>query len=97
MGWMTWHPATLQHLEPLGPDRDYGAGVPQRTRRVALGWRHRNTTAAPPYDTGVGSDRPRSQQATSRLTWATTSPTIVLFRLSNLPLTSPESLLKGPG
>ena len=29
MGWMTWHQATQQRLEPVGPDRDYGAGVGQ--------------------------------------------------------------------
>ena len=89
---MTWRLATLQRLEPVGPDRDYGTGVPRRTRRTVPGWRHRNTTAASPYvATGrVGSDRSRTQPA--RLTRATTSPTTVLIHLSTRPLTSPEFL-----
>ena len=47
MGRMTRHQATPQRLEPVGPDRDCGTGVPRRTRRaapaldrtnLALGW-----------------------------------------------------------
>ena len=37
MGRMTWHLATPQHSEPVGPDRDYCIGVPRRTRRAAPG------------------------------------------------------------
>ena len=39
MGRMTWHLASLQGLESVGLDRDYGTGVPRRTRRA--GWSHR--------------------------------------------------------
>ena len=51
MGRMTWHQATLQRLEPVGPDRDYGTCIPRRTHRVAPGWSHENTTAVLSYDT----------------------------------------------
>ena len=34
---MTWHPASPQRLEPVGPGRDYGTGVPRRTRGAAPG------------------------------------------------------------
>ena len=90
MGRMAWHQATPQRLEPVGPDRDCGAGVPRRTRRAALGRRHRNTTAVSSYDTGVGPDQPRSSLA--GLTRKVTSPATVLIRLSARPLTSPGSL-----
>ena len=83
MGLITWHLATLQRLEPVGSDRDYGTGVPWRTRRVALGLRHRNTTVASPYDAGIGSDKPRSQQA--RLTRATTSHDPLIHLAAHVP------------
>ena len=90
VGRMACHQATPQRLEPVGPDRDCGAGVPRRTHRAAPGRRHRNTTAVSPHDTGAGPDQPRSQPA--RLTRTTTSPTTVLIRVFTRPLTSPESL-----
>ena len=31
IGRMTWHLATQQRLEPVGPDREYGTGVPRGT------------------------------------------------------------------
>ena len=89
MGRMTWHQATPQPLEPVGPDRDYGTGVPRRIHRAAPGRRHRNTAAVSPYNTGVGPDQPRSQPAW--LTQNVTSPATVLICLSTRPLTSPES------
>ena len=67
MGRMTWHPAAPQRLEPVGPDRDCGTGVPRRTRRAAPGQCHhplsRNTTAVSPHDACAGPDQPRSQLA----------------------------------
>ena len=61
MGRMTRHQATLQHLEPVGSDRDYGAltTAPDSSCCAGVGaW--------------AGPDQRRSQPA--RLTW-TTSPT----------------------
>ena len=71
MSRMAWHLATPQRLEPVGPDRDYSAGVPRRTRREAPGRRHRNTTeyhggldlVVGLTTPGVGPDQPRSQPA----------------------------------
>ena len=79
MGRMTWHLAAPQRSEPAGPDRrDYGTGVPRRTRRAAPGRRLRNTTAASSFDTGVGPDQPRSQPA--RLTRTRKSSTLIQQR-----------------
>ena len=91
MGRITWHQATPQRLEPVGPDRDYGTGVTRRTHRAAPGRRHRNsTTAVSSYDTCVGPDQPRSQPA--GLTRTVTLPATALIRLSTRSLTSCESL-----
>ena len=60
-----WHQATPQRMEPVGPYRDYGTGVPRRTRRAPQGLRHRNTTAVPTYDTAL--DRTNLAQLTGRL------------------------------
>ena len=75
-----WHQSTPQRLEPVGPDRNYGTGVPRRTRRAAPGLRHRKTTTVSSYGTGIGLDQLRPQPG--RLTRTTTSPTTVLIRLS---------------
>ena len=83
MGRIIWHQATLQRLEPVGTDRDYGTGVPLQTRRAAPGWRHRNTTTAvSSYDTGVGPNQPRSQPA--GLTRTVTSPATVLIPVAHV-------------
>ena len=37
MGRMTWHQATPQCLEPVGPDRDYGTSVPRGSASCRAG------------------------------------------------------------
>ena len=74
MGRMTWHQATPQRLEPVGPDRDCGT---RPGYHGGLVLRHRRWTR-------------RTNLALSRLgrVWPTrtaTSPATVLVRLSRHP------------